>query len=395
MFIRVFAEIAAKITINKLFGGLLGGLGISIGGSAAGGAGAALGLGGIGAALKGGASKIGGFLGIGGAAGGATAFALPAGGVGTGGLISGTALGTGASISTGFGGGSAAPAAGLGGFGAFAGPLAAVGIGLAINKFGSSRSPEEVWRNMWDKKVLPLVESGAAEAAQIIDRTLWEKVDQDGIEATREIGNSWLFVQDRVQEFATTVETVIPGAYAKVLENGGVMVKTTSEQQRQLVDDILAAWNGRLEPGILTTLANIDLASDRAAQAMADGFVFASEQAQFGIQGLGTVSSEVFAAMVRAAGAVAGEIGGIVGRAEAASRAVSAIPGSTTVPVIPGFQHGGSFTVGGSGLPSHHHPATSRKNYWKLYWHNCVVKTSTSHAWRRRGNGLGWLLFVG
>jgi hypothetical protein len=56
MFIRVFAEIAAKITINKLFGGLLGGLGISIGGSAAGGAGAALGLGGIGAALKGGAS---------------------------------------------------------------------------------------------------------------------------------------------------------------------------------------------------------------------------------------------------------------------------------------------------------------------------------------------------
>jgi hypothetical protein len=174
MFIRVFAEIAARITINKLFGGLLGGLGISIGGSAAGGAGAALGLGGIGAALKGGASKIGGFLGIGGAAGGATAFGLGTGGVGTGGLIAGTPLGTGASISTGFGGGAAAPAGGLGGFGAFAGPLAAVGVGLAISKFGSSRSPEEVWRDMWERRVLPLVESGAAEAANIIDTTLWD-----------------------------------------------------------------------------------------------------------------------------------------------------------------------------------------------------------------------------
>jgi hypothetical protein len=80
---------------------------------------------------------------------------------------------------------------------------------------------------------------------------------------------------------------------------------------------------------------------------MADGFVFAAEQAQFGIEGLGTVSSEVFAAMVSAAASVAGEIGGIVGRAEAARAAVQAIPGATTVPVLPGFAGGGDFLVGG------------------------------------------------
>jgi hypothetical protein len=347
MFIRVFAEIAAKITINKLFGGLLGGLGISIGGSAAGGAGAALGLGGIGAALKGGASKIGGFLGIGGAAGGATAFGLGTGGVGTGGLIAGTSLGTGASISTGFGGGAAAPAAGLGGFGAFAGPLAAVGIGLAISKFGSSRSPEEVWRDMWYREVLPLVESGAAEAANIIGTTLWDEVDQDAIESTKTMGKQFLFVQDRAQEFATAVETIIPNAFTKALEGGGLFIRTQSEGQRKLVDDILAAWNGRLEPGVLSTIASIDLAGAQAQQAMADGFVFAAEQAQFGIEGLGTVSSEVFAAMVSAAASVAGEIGGIVGRAEAARAAVQAIPGATTVPVLPGFAGGGDFLVGG------------------------------------------------
>jgi hypothetical protein len=135
------------------------------------------------------------------------------------------------------------------------------------------------------------------------------------------------------------------------MENGGLLVKTTTEQQRTMVDEILSAWNGRLEPGVLSTLASIDLASARASQAMADGFVSAAELASFGIRDMGNVSADVFSAMVRAAGAVAGEIGGIVGRAEAASRAVSAIPGSTTVPVLPGFQHGGSFTVGGQPGP--------------------------------------------
>jgi hypothetical protein len=165
------------------------------------------------------------------------------------------------------------------------------------------------------------------------------------------MGRQWLFVQDRVGEFANAVETIIPGSYAKVLESGGLLVKTTTEQQRTMVDEILSAWNGRLEPGVLSTLASIDLASARASQAMADGFVSAAELASFGIRDMGNVSADVFASMVRAAGAVAGEIGGIVGRAEAASRAVSAIPGSTTVPVIPGFQHGGSFTVGGQPGP--------------------------------------------
>jgi hypothetical protein len=259
--------------------------------------------------------------------------------------------GTGASISTGFGGGAAASAGGLGGFGAFAGPLAAVGIGLAISKFGSSRSPEQVWRDMWDKIVLPLVESGAAEAAQIIDETLWNETTEDGHEAAENMGRQWLFVQDRVQDFATAVETIIPGAYAKALEGGGLFVKTQSEGQRKLVDEILAAWNGRLEPGVLSTLASIDLAGARASQAMSDGFVHASELASFGIEGLGTVSADVFAAMVSAAASVAGEIGGIVGRADAARRAVQAIPGATTVPVLPGFQHGGSFTVGGQPGP--------------------------------------------
>ena len=95
-----------------------------------------------------------------------------------------------------------------------------------------------------------------------------------------------------------------------------------------------------------TALAKVDMGSQRVANIMQRDFVTAADFAAMGMENLGSMSSSMFEKLISFAQDASGEMQNL---ATMANRSAAATQGAMDLKHSAGFQHGGSFLVGGGG----------------------------------------------
>ena len=95
-----------------------------------------------------------------------------------------------------------------------------------------------------------------------------------------------------------------------------------------------------------TALSKIDMGSQRVANIMQRDFVTAADWAAMGMENLGSMSSTMFEKLIAFAQDASGEMQNL---ATMANRSAAATQGALDLKAAAGFQHGGSFIVGGGG----------------------------------------------
>ena len=95
-----------------------------------------------------------------------------------------------------------------------------------------------------------------------------------------------------------------------------------------------------------TALGKVDMGSQRVANIMQREFVTAADFAAMGMENLGSMSSSMFEKLIAFAQDASGEMQNL---ATMANRSAAATQGAMDLKHAAGFQHGGSFLVGGGG----------------------------------------------
>ena len=397
LFLKTLAEIAAKWTWEAIMGNLTGGSGAStlisaitsIFGKAGESSGESF-LSTIGAALKAGAGKIGGFLSslfsTSATTGVSTAFSSSGALIKT---IAGgfqTAISVGAAGASSLGGATAAAAgtaaAGAGAAAAGAG-MGALGLALplAIIGFGLFRSAKI--KKMMKKKYRELMADPNI-TANLADHALFGHIQMLGDHA----GQTWVQIGDtasRVLDEVTTRSTRnLKLGYRELRDEWGNVLVTandfsrlmdTLERQKPFLkqaDDLLKLHGemGLAKEGIdlinqelfeadaafqkmgqagKDAIMKIDTESVRYSVFMEKDFVSAVEMAQMGIGEFGSMSAEVFDMIVKGVQAAEGNMNSLADAAQIAinkGREAGNLAGGHGGE---GFQHGGSFLVGGGG----------------------------------------------
>ena len=402
LFLKTLAQIAAKWTWEAIMGPITGNVAGSIGGGSGGGMGSTIVnsvigkigekiLGSIGSSVFGSGTVSGGVLAptVGSAinpafssTSGATAFGNTM--TGGGGMTSMITSSVTKAIGSIFGGGTASS---LGGATAASAGTAAAGAGmsalgfalpLAILGFGLFRSNKI--KKMMKKKYRELM-SDPSITANLADHALFEHIQVLGEQA----GQTWVQIGDTAARVLDEVTTRSMGVmklgyremrdeFGNVLVTAGDFSKLMDTLERQKpflkqADDLVklhgqmglakesidlinvelfeadAAFQKMGQAGI-DAIMKIDTRSTAYATMMQKGFVTAVQTAQMGIGEFGNISAEVFDTIVRG---VQDAEGSMKSLAEAAQLAINRGQKAASLKEAAGFQHGGSFVVGGGG----------------------------------------------